>query len=217
MKISGWVPCACALGLCAMPAYAKPIAYADGWTLMGEVGAGTMNEAQLFYAPTFRYSLGGGWIEFKQEDDRFERRVAYARANTLIQRWNLPQAQGNVFAWGSVGRATGSDFDGAVTSFNAGFQADYETRRVYASARSDAHYNREFAHRVDTVQLGWAPYAHDYDTLATWVVVQARHYTGDVYDGIEPALLLRLFKGPLWFEIGGTPDGEVQAMLMFNY
>lgn len=218
MTISRWIrPCALALGLMTTPALAKPIAYADGWTLMGEYGAGTMNEVQLFYAPTYRYSLGGGWIEFKQDDERFERRVVYARANALVKRWNLPQAQGNVFAWAGAGRATGTDFERTVTSGNAGFQADYETRRVYASARSDYHHNAEFTHRIDTVQLGWAPYAHDYDTVAAWIVVQARHYTGDIYDGVEPALLLRLFKGPVWLELGGTPDGEVQAMLMFNY
>lgn len=217
MKYSTLGLCLAALGLVATPLHAKPIAYADGWTLMGEYGAGTMLEAQLFYAPTHRLSFGGGWIELEQDDGRFERRVAYARANVLVHRWNLPRAQGNVFAWGGVGRATANDFDDAVASGNAGFQADYETRRIYSSARSDYHYNREFVHRIDTVQLGWAPYAHDWDRLATWIVLQARYYTGDVYDGIEPALMLRFFKGPAWLEVGATTDGQLQAMLMFNY
>ena len=30
---------------------AKPIAFAEGTTVMLEYGAGTMNEAQIFYAP----------------------------------------------------------------------------------------------------------------------------------------------------------------------
>lgn len=210
-------PCALALGLMTLQAQAKPIAYADGWTLMGEYGAGTMNEVQLFRSPTPRESFGGGWIELKQEDGRFEHRVTYARLNTLVKRWNLPAAQANVFAWMGAGRATGSDFEGSSPAGNVGAQADYETRRVYSSLRSDFYRSGEFAHRIDTLQLGWAPYAHDWDRLATWIVVQARNYTGDIYDGIEPALVLRFFKGPVWFEIGGTPEGEVQTMLMFNW
>lgn len=210
-------PCALALGLIATPLAAKPIAFAQGWTFMGEYGGRTMTEVQGYYAPGYRYSLGGGWIELEQEDGDFDRRVAYVRANALLRRWNLPAAQGNLFAWGGVGRATGSDFEGATTAANTGLQADYETRRVYASLRSDLQYSRRFAHRIDTVQLGWSPYAHEYDSIATWFLVQARHTTGELYDGVEPALVLRLFKGPVWVEIGGSSKGEVQAMFMLNY
>ena len=70
---------------------------------------------------------------------------------------------------------------------------------------------------IDTVQLGWSPYAHDYDTLATWLVVQGRTYTGDLYDGTETALLVRLFKGRTWVEFGATTDGKIQAMAMVNF
>jgi hypothetical protein len=46
----------CALGVLALLAAvqcaeSKPIAYAKGTTVMAEYGAGTMNEAQVFYAP----------------------------------------------------------------------------------------------------------------------------------------------------------------------
>ena len=51
-----------ALILFAFPltANAKPIAFAQGTTVMAEYGAGTMTEIQAFYAPTFRYSLTDG-------------------------------------------------------------------------------------------------------------------------------------------------------------
>jgi hypothetical protein len=201
----------------ASAAHAKPIAYANGWSLMGEYGAGTMIEGQLFYAPTHWLSLGGGLVELEDEHDRFDRRIVYARANVLLKRWNLPSAQGNLFAWGGAGRATGSDFDGAVAVANAGFQADYETRRVYASLRSDLQHSRPFSHRIDTLQLGWAPYAHDYESIASWLVLQLRDYAGGIYSGVEPALLVRLFKGPAWVEAGATSDGHLQAMVMFNF
>ncbi len=205
--------------LIAMPALglAKPIAFAKGTTVMAEYGAGTMNELQVFYAPRYWASLGGGWLELASEDGRKQRHVAYVRANLLGKRWNLPGAQANVFVWGGLGRATGNDFDGSTLARNAGAQIDFETRRVYSALRADLQESDRFSHRIDTLQLGWAPYAHDYDTLATWIVVQGRRYTGDLYRGTETALLVRFFKGGTWVEAGVTRDGKVQAMAMFNF
>lgn len=196
---------------------AKPIAYARGTTLMAEYGAGTMNEAQVFYAPRHWWSAGAGWLELASEDGRLERRITYLRGNLLARRWNMPAAQANVFLWGGFGRATGNDFAGSAPAWNAGAQLDYETRRIYASLKADWHTSDRFSHRIDTLQLGLAPYVHDYDRLATWFVVQARNYTGGLYDGIELALLVRLFKGGTWLEAGVTQDGQPQAMLMFNF
>lgn len=55
-----WVALAL-LSTLPMFATAKPIAFAKGKTLMLEYGAGTMNEVQLFYAPRYWASVGGGW------------------------------------------------------------------------------------------------------------------------------------------------------------
>lgn len=205
------------LGLLPMFAAAKPIAFAKGTTVMAERGAGTMNEVQLFYAPRYWYSVGVGWLELTSEDGRTQRRISYLRGNLLAKRWNLPDAQANVFAWGGLGRATGSDFDGGTLARNTGAQVDYETRRVYAAFRSDLQESDRYSHRIDTLQLGWAPYKHDYDTLATWFVVQGRRYTGGLVDGTETALLVRFFKRGTWVEVGATTDGKLQAMAMFNF
>jgi hypothetical protein len=65
--------------------------------------------------------------------------------------------------------------------------------------------------------MGLAPYEHDYDDPATWLVIQGRRYTGEIHDGTEWALLLRLFKGDARIEAGATTEGTVQAMAMFNF
>jgi hypothetical protein len=205
----------CALG--AAPAFAKPIAYARGHTVMAEYGGDTMKETQWFYAPRYWWSGGVGWLELRNMDGRFERDLVYGRANWLVKRWNLPAAQANVFAWGSLGAAQGDTFDGTDAVMNAGFQLDYETRRVYAAFKSDAYASEAFTHRIDTLQLGAAPYLHDWDRLATWFVVQARAYTGGIAEGTETAALVRFFKGGTWIEAGVTDDGQVQAMLMLNF
>ena len=203
--------------LLAMPAWAKPIAFQDGTTLMYEYGAGTMQEAQAFYAPRYWWSLGAGYLRLEDEDETFSRDIAYARANLLVKRWNMPAAQANIFAWGGLGSARGSDFEGHKAASNAGFQLDAESLRWYASFKTDYQHSSAFAHRIDTLQFGIAPYKHDYKKLATWIVLQGRYYTGGIYDGIEPALVVRFFRGPLWVEAGATADGVAQAMIMFNY
>ena len=205
------------LGFLPLVATATPIAFARATTVMAELGDGTMNELQLFYAPRYWYSVGGGWLELRSEDGRKQRHVTYVRANLLAKRWNLPNAQANVFVWGGLGRATGNDFDGGTLARNAGVQLDYETRRLYGAFRADLQESDRYSHRVDTLQLGWAPYEHDYDTLATWFVVQGRRYTGGLFDGTETALLVRFFKQGAWVEVGATTDGKLQAMAMFNF
>ncbi len=208
---------ALALAIAPWVAQAKPIAFAHGTTVMAEYGAGTMNEAQVFYAPKYFLSLGGGYLELTSEFDGRRREITYARANYLVKRWNLESAQANVFVWGGAGQAYVSESNAHELAWNAGAQVDYETRRIYSSLKTDLHRSAEFSHRIDTLQLGIAPYEHDFDTLATWFVIQGRHYTGGIYDGIEWAALLRLFKGGAWIEAGVTTDGKLQAMAMINF
>ena len=219
MAIKRFLAAVLAVCVLAAPvaALAKPVAFAGGTTVMGEYGAGTMEELQAFYAPSHRYSLGGGYLKLDSDVDGRTRNIAYLRGNWLAKRWNMEAAQANIFVWGGIGSARGSDFAGQDVAGNAGAQADYETRRVYASLKTDFHDSSDFTHRIDTLQLGFAPYEHDYDQLALWVVVQARNYTGGIYGGTEWAALIRGFKGGTWIEAGVTEDGKLQAMLMFNF
>jgi hypothetical protein len=196
---------------------AKPIAFANGTSVMAEYGGNTMREAQVFYAPQFNFSIGGGVVRLASERDGRQRGIRYLRVNFLPKRWNLESAQANVFVWGGLGSAELSERSSAVFAQNIGAQFDYETRRIYFSAKTDLQRSDAFSHRMDTMQWGVAPYAHDYDTLATWILIQGRRYGGNLSDGTESAVLLRLFKGNKWVEAGMTNDGKLQAMFMFNF
>ena len=212
MSVAG----ACALAI-ASTAISKPIAFAHGTTVMAEYGAGTMTEAQVFYAPRYFWSIGLGHTELDSDVTDKRREITYARANYLVKRWNLESAQANVFTWGGIGNAYVSESNNHEFTWNAGGQIDYETRRVYGSLKTDYFNSSAFSHRIDTLQLGIAPYKHDVDTLATWFVVQGRHYSGELHTGTEWALLLRLFKKGAWVEAGATTDGKLQAMAMINF
>lgn len=212
---------ALASALLPWAAGAKPIAFQDGWTVMAEYGTNTMREAQVFYAPKYWWSGGLAFTKLMAIDKSFEREIGGVQANYLVKRWNLPAAQGNVFAWAGLGSARGFDargrFSGLATP-HAGAQADYETRSIYASAKSDWFRSHRFSHRVDTVQLGVAPYEHDYEDLAVWFVVQARRYTGGIMPGeTEVIPMLRLFKGNFWIEAGVDRDRRAQVMVMMNF
>jgi len=207
----------CTAAIASSAAHAKPIAFANGYTAMAEYGAGTMVEVQAFYAPSFRYSVGVDYLALQSDLDDSSRDITYARFNYLPKRWNMEAAQANLFVWGSLGSARISETDHREFAWNAGGQLDYETRRIYGSLRTDYHEAPSYDYRIDTLQLGIAPYKHDYQTLAVWFVVQARQYTGGLHDGIEWAGLLRLFKRSVWLEAGVTDDGKLQAMLMFNF
>ena len=208
-------------GACALAGsvsvMAKPIAFAGGSTLMAEYGAGTMEELQFFYAPRYDFSFGGGYLELNSDETTRTRYISYARLNYLVHRWNLDDAQANIYIWGGLGNATGNTFAGSAFTQNAGVQADYETRRVYASFKTDLQRSSDFSHRIDTLQLWLAPYKHEYGGVATWFLVQAREYTGGIHRGAETAVLLRLFKGGVWVEAGITNAGKLQAMAMFNF
>lgn len=205
-----------ALGGVAVAA-AKPIAFAHGTTVMAEYGGNTMREAQVFYAPRFDFSLGGGYLRLSSDVNGATREIVYLRANYLAKRWNLESAQANIFVWGGLGGARTQGRSGTVLAENVGAQFDYETRRVYASAKFDLQRSTGFLHRIDTVQLGFAPYAHEYDRLATWFLVQGRRYTGRLHDGTETAFLIRLFKANKWLDAGVTDDGKLQAVFMINF
>lgn len=196
---------------------AKPVAFAGGTTAMTEYGAGTMTEVQVFHAPTYRYSLGGGHLSLDSAMNDDTREITYLRVNFLPKRWNLESAQANAFVWGGLGRARTGEGSGSQSAWNVGGQFDYETRRVYASLRTDLHESSAFSHRLDTLQLGVAPYEHEYDSWALWFVIQGRQYTGRLSEGTEWAALIRLFRRNAWIEAGATREGKLQAMLMVNF
>jgi len=217
--MSRWFTALCAAFALAgsMNAMAKPIAFAGGYTVMAEYGAGTMEELQFFYAPRYDLSFGGGYLKLNSDETPETDNITYARLNYLAHRWNLDDAQASIFVWGGLGSAISNTFSGMSLAENAGAQADYETRRVYASFKTDLQRSSEFSHRIDTLQLGLAPYKHEYGGVATWFLVQAREYTGGIHRGAETAFLVRLFKGGIWVEAGITNGGRLQAMAMFNF
>jgi hypothetical protein len=209
------------IAVSATSVFAKPISFADGTTFMHERDR-NMLETNLFYAPKVWVSLGGS-ASFMQSDDKTKRHdAAYAQINFLVKRWNMPNAQANLFVSGGLGEAnvreqhvTGN-IDERVTARRIAMQGDYETRQFYTSLKIDTQASSRYFDRFDTFQIGFSPVAHDYDDLAVWFIAQVKKSRG-MDDKTEGGAFLRLFKGNIWVELGMNERRKSQMMLMINY
>lgn len=197
----------------ASPAVARPISYSGGHMLMVEHEP-EIDRFSYAYSPSHRWSVSAGGLRATGLERSDSLELGYVRASRLLHRWNLPSAQANAFAWGGIGESRTAFGKGLAR--HAGLQFDYETRRVYTSLVSELHEGDGWSHRFDTAAVGWAPYAHDVDRMATWVVLKGMRTTNAMDDRVEPVAVLRFFTTRWWLEIGANADGKPLANVMVN-
>lgn len=198
----------------ASPLCARPITYAGGHVLVVDHQP-TLNQWRYTHSPSFRWSVSVGGLRADQLGRSEELDVDYLRAARLLHRWNLPTAQANAFVWAGFGHARTGLGDGSAR--HLGLQLDYETKRIYTALVSELHEGNGWSHRFDTAMLGWAPYPHDIDRLATWVVLKGMQTSNADKDGLKAALVLRFFTTRWWLEAGADEDGRPLANLMINF
>lgn len=195
--------------------FSRPISYAGGHMLMAEHQS-DMDQWSYTYSPSFRWSGSVGELRLDEEGRRSELTLRYVRASRLLKRWNLPAAQANVFAWGGLGQADVRNGP-TGTARHVGFQADYETRRIYTSFVSELHEGTGGSRRFDTASVGWAPYKHDINRMATWLVLKGMRTSDANDDPTKGAAMLRLFTPRWWLEAGVDTDGRPLANAMINF
>ncbi|MGY6630156.1 MAG: hypothetical protein ACXIUL_04020 [Wenzhouxiangella sp.] len=201
------------LTLLADPTWARPITYTGGQVLVTEAQADQW-QARYTYSRSFRHSTSVGYLRMTDLRDTGELDLAYVRVAGLAGRWNRPQSQGNFFVYGGLGHARTDIGNGA--SRHVGFQADWETRRIYTAAMSELHDGSGWRHRNDTLALGVAPFEHDFDRTAVWLVGKGMRTTGMNDSGRKGALMLRLFNPSWWLEAGVDTNGKPLAFFMIN-
>lgn len=220
-------------GLATVPlaVSAKPIAFSEAVTVMHEREFNTRG-TEVYYAPAYWWSLGIADMQMNSDDKKRYMDTSFAQVNFLVKRWNMPNAQANLFAsagygWadstkeGVMGVAHPGHVEAQTTRYSESarryvLQGDYETRQFYSSLKVDVHQTPLFFERTDTAQLGFSPVAHDYEDLAVWFVGQVKKYRG-MNDKTEAGAFVRLFKKNIWVEVGMTERRKSQMMLMINY
>src|SRR5437660_9331561 len=113
--------------LTALATEGKALSYVGGTMVMEETDE-TGHTLSLDYTFTPTEAFG---LYMKQEENGKGIFMFTPEINTLLKRWNLPEAQGNIFNMSGAGLATyrGNNQPSLWTAF----LADYESRRWFAS------------------------------------------------------------------------------------
>ena len=145
------------------------------------------------------------------EDDLY----AGLQHNWLLKRWNLPDAQANLYfgAGGGVAKQDGDPWAPAGLGF---FRADYETRRIYTAFESKFIGSEDVSRGVTSLSAGVAPYQAEFDQLNTWLILQLEHVSG-MEDDLAVIPKIRLFKGNYFLELGCSLEGEPLVNFMMHF
>lgn len=196
----------------AATAGAHPVSFEDAWQLM----LGSTDSVQNFelyhsYSPKAAFGFHAMRFEDERDDDYF----AALQHNWLLKRWNLPEAQANLYFGLGAGAAKqdGESFAPAGLGF---FRADYETRRIYTAFESKLIGSEDVSRGVTSLSFGVAPYKAEFEELNTWLIVQLEHVSG-MEDDLDVIPKIRLFKGPYFLELGCSLDGDPLVNFMIHF
>lgn len=201
--------------LAPMNSDARPVTYPGGRMAMVEHrDESTMSELMVTLTP----KLAVGWHdEWDAESDwQFHGPMAAG----LARRWNMPDAQANIFWVAGAGAAfddvasTGGE---AKPAAYAGMEADWENRRFYTLYQARAFWaediDKTFSQRL---RLGVAPYVAEAGALHAWAILQVDHEPEEEHP-LSVSPVLRLFKDTTLVEAGISLDGDAFASIMFYF
>ena len=146
------------------------------------------------------------------------RNVWFTQGVYLVKRVSTEDGIANAYVFGGPileKREAGGD---AHAGAQAGVWADYETRRIYTrlkihglkSAGGDRWRRNEAV-----AQLMWAPYAADYEDVASWIGVQAKRVSDE--RRIEVTPYLRFFRKDWWIDAGFSVDRAHRKDIFVNF
>lgn len=193
-----------------VPAYARPVSYQGGWTVMSMNNTDTQS-LHLHYSPTAKNSIGA-------RTELWERRnlsLYSAQYNYLLKRWNKRHSQSNIYFKSGLGLGV-TTVANSATVFT-GLAADWENRRLYTSYANryiDSGQNGYFYRQ--NMRIGIAPYIANYGQLHTWLMLQANHWQ-DTEETITLSPIIRLFTGAHLVEIGMMNDNSLIANYVYRY
>jgi hypothetical protein len=195
--------------------YAAPMGFKNSWMIMGDFSK-TYQEFSFNYATTANDAIGFS-ASAMQTDDYSKRQqnaeVVYTRK---VARWNLPNAQANIWFIGGLGSTTGSSFGGSKAMASPGLQVDYETTRFYSMASARVYAAQGATSNITSARLGASFYEVDYDEPQPWVVIEARRMTF-VSNQYEFTPMLRVIHNRYFVEAGANLSGQLRFNFMYNY
>ncbi len=201
------------LASAATRAPAHPVSFEGATQLMIEAGE-DMQMFELYHSITASQAFGPHFLRL--DGKGVERDLMALQYNRLLKRWNLPDAQANIYAGIGAGASYDRGPDRWSPAMVAIWQADYETRRIYTAYEGMAWFGDGFTHVGNSIGLGVAPYLAEFDELNTWLLLKARHVS-EFDNQIEVMPMLRFFYRNLFLEVGATLDGNPQVNFMIHF
>jgi hypothetical protein len=201
--------------LAAPPAIAHPVTFPGNLMTMAEVDR-DWKELNAWYTFAPRHAAGPGYMEFRSGDGARKREVPNVHYNFRAARWNWPDAQANIYLQAGLGQATGNDFGGSHAVFLPGFQADYETRRIYTAYSWHGMRGGPVKHVFHKAQAGFSFYAVDYDDWQPWFILDVRR-TSNLGMDTEVTPTLRLIHKSLFLEAGAVDGERLRLNIMYNF
>jgi hypothetical protein len=201
--------------LASLTAHAAPMGFKDSSMTMGDFSK-TYRELTANYALTPRDAIGmtSTYMQTNNHSQsQINNELTYTR---LIKRWNMPEAQANIWFIGGVGETTGNYFSGTKATISPGIQADYETTRLYASANARIYIADGITNNIVSARTGFSFYEANYDETQPWLIVEARRMSM-VSDAYEVTPMLRLIHNRFFVEAGANFHGQPRLSFMYIY
>lgn len=189
--------------------------FKDSFMTMADLSP-NWREAMVNYAVTRRDAFGLTVLRMRSDDESLTRDAAGLTYTRLVQRWNLPDAQANIWFIGALGSVRGKEFSSASALLAPALQIDYETTRIYASVLGRLFRAEGINHDTATVRTGFSLYETDYDEVQPWIILEVRR-SRSLTDKNEITPMLRLIHKRYFLELGVSDSSQFRASLMVTY
>lgn len=213
--------CLACLWVISGPAFAAPMGFKDSYMTMGDFN-NNWRETFVNYAFTPKDAVGASLTYMRSDDGDKTRMLEEAIYTRLMQRWNLPHAQANLWLFAGIGALQGEDqLSGNDHRFNKlmftpGVQFDYETTRVYFAATHRLYRSSGINHDYSSVRAGFSFYEAGYDQTQPWLILEARNMNG-LSDKVEVTPMLRLINKNFFIEAGVNNSREPRFNFMYIF
>jgi hypothetical protein len=210
------LPCVCAIAAFPGSSQAGPMGFKDSWMVMGDFGP-NWRESFANYAFTPQDAVGVAATYMRSDDTLRSLDLTDVTYTRLLHRWNLPDAQANLWFAGGLGEARTNEQDGPSGSklmASPGVQFDYETTRVYFAATTRLYRAQGINHDFASARAGFSFYETDFDQTQPWFVVEARRMH-DLSDKTEITPMLRLVNKDYFIEAGVNNSRQLRFNFMY--
>ena len=197
---------------------AAPMGFEGSVMTMGDFNQ-NWREAGYNYAITSRDALGLTHLEFRSDDHKDKREVDTLNYTRLLSRWNLTDAQSNLWLFMGIGEIRGSLDNQSIDSkfiTSPGFQFDYETSRIYFATTHKIYRASNLNHDTTSIRAGFSFYEADYDKTQPWFILETK-YTNQISDKIEVIPMLRLINKNIFVEGGVNNGGQPRLNLIYTF